>query len=344
MRKPLYEVDDFDYNLPEEYIAQKPVEPRDSSKLMVLNRKEKSIEHKIFRDIIDYLYPGDLLVVNNTKVIPARLYGQKITGANVEVLLLEKTHEENTWKALVKPGSKLKTGAEIKFSENLFAKIIQHNDDGSRIIKFFSKNDVWEEIERIGNMPLPPYIKNYNGPKDRYQTTYAKVHGAVAAPTAGLHFTKELLDKIKNKGIEFAEVTLHVGLGTFRPVKVDNIEDHEMHEEYYEVPEETVKKIREYKNNKGRIISVGTTVVRTLETIANLPEENSYIGTTNIFIYPPYEFKLIDALITNFHLPKSTLLMLVSAFGGYDYIMHAYNTAVKEKYRFFSFGDSMFIY
>ncbi|WP_129409518.1 tRNA preQ1(34) S-adenosylmethionine ribosyltransferase-isomerase QueA [Marinitoga lauensis] len=344
MRKPLYTVDDFDYDLPEEYIAQKPVEPRDSSKLMVLNKKNKSIEHKIFRDIIDYLNPGDLLVINNTKVIPARLYGKKLTGANVEVLLLEKTHEENTWKALVKPGSKLKTGAEIKFSEHLYAKIIQHNSDGSRIIHFTSDNDVWEEIEKIGKMPLPPYIKNYDGPQERYQTAYAKVQGAVAAPTAGLHFTKELLEKIKNKGIKFAEVTLHVGLGTFRPVKVNKIEDHEMHEEYYEVPKETVKKIKEYKNNKGRIISVGTTVVRTLETIANLSNQDAYMGSTDIFIYPPYDFKLIDALITNFHLPKSTLLMLVAAFGGYDFIMEAYKTAVKEKYRFFSFGDSMFIY
>ncbi|SHE30776.1 S-adenosylmethionine--tRNA ribosyltransferase-isomerase [Marinitoga hydrogenitolerans DSM 16785] len=344
MRKPLYTVNDFDYELPEDYIAQKPVEPRDSSKLMVLNRDKRSIEHRKFRDIVDYLTPNDLLVINNTKVIPARLYGQKTTGANVEVLLLEKTPEENTWKALVKPGSKLKKGAEIKFSEYLYAKIIQHNSDGSRIIHFVSKKDVWEEIEKIGNMPLPPYIKNYNGPKERYQTTYAKKQGAVAAPTAGLHFTNELIEKIKNKGIKIAEVTLHVGLGTFRPVKADSIEKHEMHEEYYEVPNETVKIINEYKNNKGRIISVGTTVVRTLETIATLPKQKAYMGTTNIFIYPPYEFKLIDALITNFHLPKSTLLMLVSAFGGYDFIMNAYKTAVNERYRFFSFGDSMFIY
>ncbi|GAB6189892.1 tRNA preQ1(34) S-adenosylmethionine ribosyltransferase-isomerase QueA [Marinitoga arctica] len=344
MRKPLYNVDDFYYELPEKYIAQKPAEPRDSSKLMILNRTKKSIEHKIFRNIIDYLHPGDLLVINNTKVIPARLYGKKITGANVEVLLLEKTHEENTWKALVKPGSKLKTGAEIKFSDNLYAKILQHNSDGSRIIRFFSDKDVWKEIENIGNLPLPPYIKNYNGPKERYQTEYAKIQGAVAAPTAGLHFTKKLLENIENKGIEFVEVTLHVGLGTFRPVKVNKIEEHKMHEEYYEVPEKTVNKINEYKRNNGRIISVGTTVVRTLETIANLPKQSSYMGTTDIFIYPPYEFKLIDALITNFHLPKSTLLMLVAAFGEYNFIMDAYKIAVKEKYRFFSFGDSMFIY
>ncbi|KLO25134.1 tRNA preQ1(34) S-adenosylmethionine ribosyltransferase-isomerase QueA [Marinitoga sp. 1155] len=344
MKKPLYEVNDFEYYLPEEYIAQKPANPRDSSRLMVLNRKKQSIEHKIFRDIIDYLKPGDLMVINNTKVIPARLYGQKTTGAKVEVLLLEKTHEDNTWKALVRPGSKLKKGAEIRFSDDLYAKIIEHNSDGSRIINFISDKVVWEEIEKIGNMPLPPYIKNQDVPKDRYQTEYAKIQGAVAAPTAGLHFTKELLEKIKNKGIEFAEVTLHVGLGTFRPVKVERIEEHEMHEEYYEVPENTVKKIEEYKKNNGRIISVGTTVVRTLETIALLPKQKAYMGTTDIFIYPPYEFKLIDALITNFHLPKSTLLMLVSSFGGYDFIMKAYKTAVEEKYRFFSFGDSMFIY
>ena len=344
MRKPLYTVDDFDYYLPDEYIAQKPAEPRDSSRLMVLNKEKNSIEHKIFKDIIDYLNPGDLMIINNTKVIPARLYGQKTTGAKVEVLLLEKTHEENTWKALVKPGSKLKTGAEIKFSDHLYAKIVQHNPDGSRMIHFISDKNVWEEIENIGKMPLPPYIKNYNGPQERYQTAYAKVQGAVAAPTAGLHFTNELIEKIKNKGIEFAEVTLHVGLGTFRPVKVEKIEEHEMHEEYYEIPENTVKKIKEYKKNNGRIISVGTTVVRTLETLAQLPEQNAYMGTTDIFIYPPYDFKLIDALITNFHLPKSTLLMLVSAFGGYNFIMEAYRIAVKEKYRFFSFGDSMFIY
>jgi len=335
------EVKDFDYFLPEELIAQKPVEPRDSSRLMVLNKKEKTIEHRIFRDIINYLGEGDLLVRNITKVIPARLYGKKTTGANIEILLLEKV-DKGFWKALVKPGSKVKKGTEILFNDNLKAVCKDWAEEGSRILEFNSVND--EEIFKYGRAPLPPYVKNHKISIDRYQTVYSREMGSVAAPTAGLHFTESLLKKLKEKGVEFADVILHVGLGTFRPVKVEKIEEHKMHSETYYVPKETVEKIREYRKNKGRIIAVGTTSVRTLETIARLPEKDHYHGKTDIFIYPPFEFKFTDALITNFHLPRSTLLMLVSAFAGYEFILNAYRIAVKEKYRFFSFGDACFIY
>jgi len=335
------EVKDFDYFLPKELIAQKPVEPRDSSRLMVLNKKEKTIEHRIFRDIINYLGEGDLLVRNITKVIPARLYGKKTTGANIEILLLEKV-DKGIWKALVKPGSKVKKGTEILFNDNLKAVCKDWAEEGSRILEFNSVND--EEIFKYGRAPLPPYVKNHKISIDRYQTVYSREMGSVAAPTAGLHFTESLLKKLREKGIEFADVILHVGLGTFRPVKVEKIEEHKMHSETYYVPKETVEKIREYRKNKGRIIAVGTTSVRTLETIARLPEKDRYHGKTDIFIYPPFEFKFTDALITNFHLPRSTLLMLVSAFAGYEFILNAYRIAVKEKYRFFSFGDACFIY
>lgn len=335
------EVKDFDYFLPEELIAQKPVEPRDSSRLMVLNKKEKTIEHRFFRDIINYLGEGDLLVRNITKVIPARLYGKKTTGANIEILLLEKV-DKGIWKALVKPGSKVKKGTEILFNDNLKAVCKDWAEEGSRILEFNSVND--EEIFKYGRAPLPPYVKNRKISIDRYQTVYSREMGSVAAPTAGLHFTESLLKKLKEKGVEFADVILHVGLGTFRPVKVEKIEEHKMHSETYYVPKETVEKIREYRKNKGRIIAVGTTSVRTLETIARLPEKDHYHGKTDIFIYPPFEFKFTDALITNFHLPRSTLLMLVSAFAGYEFILNAYRIAVKEKYRFFSFGDACFIY
>lgn len=335
------EVKDFDYFLPKELIAQKPVEPRDSSRLMVLNKKEKTIEHRIFRDIINYLGEGDLLVRNITKVIPARLYGKKTTGANIEILLLEKV-DKGIWKALVKPGSKVKKGTEILFNDNLKAVCKDWAEEGSRILEFNSVND--EEIFKYGRAPLPPYVKNRKISIDRYQTVYSREMGSVAAPTAGLHFTESLLKKLKEKGVEFADVILHVGLGTFRPVKVEKIEEHKMHSETYYVPKETVEKIREYRKNKGRIIAVGTTSVRTLETIARLPEKDHYHGKTDIFIYPPFEFKFTDALITNFHLPRSTLLMLVSAFAGYEFILNAYRIAVKEKYRFFSFGDACFIY
>lgn len=331
---------DFDYYLPEELIAQTPAEPRDSSRLMVLNRKEKTIEHRIFRDIVEYLKPGDLLVRNITKVIPARLHGVKETGARVEILLLEKI-SEGVWEALVKPGSKVKKGTKIILSEGIEVICKDYSQQGARILEFNCSDD---KLFELGNAPLPPYIKNQKVPFERYQTVYSKETGSVAAPTAGLHFTEELLERLRNKGVEFADLILHVGLGTFRPVKVEDIREHKMHSERYYVPAETVKKIRETRKNKGRIIAVGTTSVRTLETIARLPNQESYHGKTDIFIYPPFEFKLTDAIITNFHLPKSTLLMLVSAFAGKDFILEAYNTAVKMKYRFFSLGDACFIY
>ncbi|EKF48736.1 S-adenosylmethionine:tRNA ribosyltransferase-isomerase [Thermosipho africanus H17ap60334] len=331
---------DFDYYLPEELIAQTPADPRDSSRLMVLNRKEKTIEHRIFRDIVEYLSPGDLLVRNITKVIPARLHGVKETGARVEILLLEKI-SEGVWEALVKPGSKVKKGTKIILSEGIEVICKDYSQQGARILEFNCSDD---KLFELGNAPLPPYIKNQKVPFERYQTVYSKETGSVAAPTAGLHFTEELLERLRNKGVEFADLILHVGLGTFRPVKVEDIREHKMHSERYYVPAETVKKIRETRKNKGRIIAVGTTSVRTLETIARLPNQESYHGKTDIFIYPPFEFKLTDAIITNFHLPKSTLLMLVSAFAGKDFILEAYNTAVKMKYRFFSLGDACFIY
>ncbi|SHH36609.1 tRNA preQ1(34) S-adenosylmethionine ribosyltransferase-isomerase QueA [Thermosipho atlanticus] len=334
-------IKDFDYLLPEELIAQKPIEPRDSSRLMVLNREKRVIEHKIFRDIINYLGEGDLLIRNVTKVIPARLYGRKITGAKIELLLLEKI-DKGIWEALVKPGSKVKKGTKIIFGEDLEAICRGWGEEGSRIIEFNTDNE--EDIFKYGKAPFPHYIKNENISFERYQTVYSKEIGSVAAPTAGLHFTKGLLQKLKSKGVVFADVVLHVGLGTFRPVKVENIENHKMHSETYYVPKETVKKIKEFKKNKGRIIAVGTTSVRTLETIARLPEQEHYHGKTDIFIYPPFEFRLTDAIITNFHLPKSTLLMLVSAFAGREFILEAYKIAVQEKYRFFSFGDACFIY
>ncbi|WP_126992950.1 tRNA preQ1(34) S-adenosylmethionine ribosyltransferase-isomerase QueA [Thermosipho globiformans] len=331
---------DFDYYLPEELIAQTPADPRDSSRLMVLNRKEKTIEHRIFRDIIEYLNPGDLLVRNITKVIPARLYGVKETGARIEILLLEKI-SEGVWEALVKPGSKVKKGTKIILSNDVEVVCKDYAQQGARILEFNCSD---EKLFELGNAPLPPYIKNQQVPFERYQTVYSKETGSVAAPTAGLHFTEELLEKLRDKGVEFADLILHVGLGTFRPVKVEDIREHKMHSERYYVPAETVKKIREIRKNKGRIIAVGTTSVRTLETIARLSNQESYHGKTDIFIYPPFEFKLTDAIITNFHLPKSTLLMLVAAFAGKDFILEAYNTAVRMKYRFFSLGDACFIY
>ena len=337
MGEKVLKVSDFDFELPKELIAQKPAEPRDSARLMVLNREFKHIEHRIFRDIKEYLKEGDVLILNNTKVIPARLLGKKITGARIEVFLLEKI-EDGIWKCLVKPGSKMKVGSELVFRNGLFGKVIARNDDGTRIIEFSAKED--KEIFSAGEVPLPPYIKNRGIDPEKYQTVYAQKEGAVAAPTAGLHFTKELLDEIKKMGVKVAYITLHVGLGTFRPVKVENIENHEMEEEFYHVPKETVDIINDAQ---GRIIAVGTTVVRTLETIARLPKMDEYTGKTDIFIYPPFEFKMVDALITNFHLPRSTLLMLVSAFAGLDLIKKAYKIAIEKEYRFFSFGDAMFI-
>ena len=338
------DVKEFNYDLPEELIAQVPIQKRDESRLMVLNRTNQTIEHKIFKDILDYLQPGDCLVRNNTKVIPARIYGKKETGANVEFLLLNNI-EGDIWESIVRPGNKLHVGTKVIFGDGLLeAEILEVMEGGTRKVKF-TYNGIFNEIlDQIGLMPLPPYIHEELKEKDRYQTVYAKYQGSAAAPTAGLHFTEELLEQIKAKGVEIANVTLHVGIGTFRPVKVDKIEDHHMHSEHYYIKQEDANKINNAKKNGGRIISVGTTSCRVLESVA---DENGMVkeveGDTSIFIYPGYKFKCIDGLITNFHLPESTLLMLVSALAGKDHIMKAYNEAVKEKYRFFSFGDAMVI-
>ena len=337
-------VSDFNYNLPEELIAQVPLEKRDESRLMVLNREKQTIEHKVFKDIIDYLEPGDCLVRNNTKVIPARIYGKKETGANVEFLLLNNI-EEDIWESIVRPGNKLHVGTKVIFGDGLLeAEILDIMPGGTRKVEFHYKGIFNEILDKIGLMPLPPYIHEELKENDRYQTVYAKYEGSAAAPTAGLHFTPELLKKIEEKGVDIANVTLHVGIGTFRPVKEDEVEKHEMHSEHYYIKQEDVNKINNAKKNGHRIIAVGTTSCRVLETVAN---ENGMMkqteGDTQIFIYPGYKFKCIDGLITNFHLPQSTLLMLVSALAGKEYIMKAYNEAVKEKYRFFSFGDAMFI-
>ena len=339
------DVKDFDYYLPEELIAQDPLEDRSSSRLMVLDKKTGEIQHKIFKDILDYLKPGDCLVLNNTKVIPARFFGVKEgTQAKIEILLL-KRKENDIWETLVKPGKKAKPGTKIIFGDGLLVgEVIDVVEDGNRLIQF-SYEGIFEEIlDQLGQMPLPPYITHTLKDKNRYQTVYAKYDGSAAAPTAGLHFTKELLEKVKAKGIDIAEVTLHVGLGTFRPVKVENVLDHHMHSEFYMVSAEAAEKINATKDRGGRIISVGTTSTRTLESAA---DENGRLkecsGWTEIFIYPGYKFKLIDCLITNFHLPQSTLVMLVSALAGREHVLAAYEEAVKEKYRFFSFGDAMFI-
>ena len=341
----MMKLSDFNYNLPEELIAQDPLEKRDNSRLMVLHRETGELEHKHFYDVIDYLNPGDCLVVNNTKVIPARLMGVKEeTGASIEVLLL-KRKEEKVWETLVKPGKKARVGARISFGDGLLVgEVIDVVEEGNRLIRF-EYDGIFEEIlDRLGQMPLPPYITHQLQDKNRYQTVYAKYDGSAAAPTAGLHFTEELLQKIQDKGVRIAKVTLHVGLGTFRPVKEENVLDHHMHSEFYIVDEEAAKIINETKANGGRVISVGTTSTRTLETVA---EPDGHIpvksGWTDIFIYPGYRFKVIDALITNFHLPQSTLVMLVSALAGREYVLHAYEIAVKERYRFFSFGDAMLI-
>ena len=338
------EVSEFNYNLPEELIAQVPIKNRDESRLMVLNRKNQTIEHKVFKDIIDYLEPGDCLVRNNTKVIPARLYGKKETGANVEFLLLNRIQGDE-WEVMVRPGRKLQVGTKVSFGDGVLnAEILENLAGGNRRVKFTYDGIFNEILDQIGLMPLPPYIHEELKEKDRYQTVYAKYEGSAAAPTAGLHFTPELLKKIEEKGVQIANVTLHVGIGTFRPVKEDEVEKHEMHSEHYYIKQEDVDKINNARKNGKRIIAVGTTSCRVLETVA---DENGMLkqteGDTQIFIYPGYKFKCIDGLITNFHLPQSTLLMLVSALAGKDYIMKAYNEAVKDKYRFFSFGDAMFI-
>lgn len=338
-------VKDFYFDLPEELIAQDPLEDRSSSRLLVLDKHTGEVEHKVFRDILSYLKKGDCLVINDTKVIPARLFGTKTdTEAKIEVLLL-KRKEKDIWEVLVKPGKKARPGAEISFGGGLLkGKIIDVVDEGNRLIQF-SYEGIFEEIlDQLGQMPLPPYITHQLQDKNRYQTVYAKHDGSAAAPTAGLHFTKELLQQIKEKGVEIAHVTLHVGLGTFRPVKVENVLDHHMHSEFYMVEELEAEKINSAKKQGGRVICVGTTSCRTLESAAG---EDGVLkpgsGWTDIFIYPGYKFKILDALITNFHLPESTLVMLVSALAGRDHVLSAYEKAIQEKYRFFSFGDAMFI-
>ena len=337
---------DFYYDLPQELIAQTPLEPRDSSRLLVYNRKTENIEHKTFRNILDYLTKDDVLVINNTRVIPARIFGYKPTGAKIELLLLKRL-ELNTYEALLKPAKKAPIGTTLIFSENLSCTVISNVEEiGGRVVKFEVKQGTLEEqLDKLGEMPLPPYIKEKLQNKDRYQTVYNKVEGSSAAPTAGLHFTPELLQKIKEKGVQIAEVTLDVGLGTFRPVMVENVETHVMHSEHINISEETADILNQAKKQGKRIIAVGTTSVRTLESMA---DENGVLHAgskdTSIFIYPGVKFKFVDALITNFHLPESTLIMLVSAFvGSREKTLELYNTAVKEKYRFFSFGDSMFI-
>ena len=336
---------DFYYDLPEELIAQDPLEDRTASRLLVLDRKTGAVKHKIFSDVIDYLNKGDCLVINNTRVIPARLIGEKEgTGGKVEVLLL-KRRAKDVWETLVKPGKKLKPGAKITFGDGrLRAEVLEVVEEGNRLVKFHYEGIFEEILDSLGEMPLPPYITHKLEDKEMYQTVYAKFDGSAAAPTAGLHFTKELLNKIEEKGIKISSITLHVGLGTFRPVKVDDVNNHHMHTEWYEVNAEAAEIINETKRNGGRVICVGTTSCRTIESVA---DDNGYMkaktGETDIFIYPGYKFKVMDGLITNFHLPESTLVMLVSAFAGKENVLSAYETAVKEKYRFFSFGDAMIL-
>ena len=338
-------VKDYDYDLPEELIAQDPLEDRSSSRLMVLDRQTGDVEHRHFTDILEYLHPGDCLVINNTKVIPARLFGVKEdTQAKIEVLLL-KRKENDIWETLVKPGKKAKPGTKLVFGDGLLtAEVVDVVEEGNRLIQFHYDGIFEEILDQLGQMPLPPYITHQLKDKNRYQTVYAKYDGSAAAPTAGLHFTKELLQKVKDMGVDIAEVTLHVGLGTFRPVKVENVLDHHMHSEFYMVSQEAADKINRAKESGHRVIAVGTTSTRTLEAAV---DENGRLhetsGWTEIFIYPGYQFKVIDALITNFHLPQSTLVMLVSALAGREHVLHAYEIAVKERYRFFSFGDAMLI-
>lgn len=336
---------DFYYDLPEELIAQTPVEPRDSSRMMVIGRKSGEISHKHFYDIIDYLEPGDCLIVNDSRVLPARIYGVKEgSGANVEFLLLRQI-SSNRWEALSKPGKKAKVGTRFVFGDGLMTgEVTEVTEEGNRIVDFECEGSFFETLDKLGQMPLPPYIHEKLTDKERYQTVYSRELGSAAAPTAGLHFTKELMQKLRDKGVNIGYVTLHVGLGTFRPVKVDDVTKHHMHSEHYELPVETAKLINETKRSGKRVIAVGTTSCRTLESVAKkegcvCPSE----GWTDIFIYPGFEFNVLDGLITNFHLPESTLIMLVSAFAGYDNIMNAYKNAVEEKYRFFSFGDCTLI-
>lgn len=335
---------DFYYDLPKELIAQTPVEPRDSSRLLVLGRESGEIEHRHFYDIIDYLNEGDLIVANDSRVLPARIYGVKDTGARVEFLLLKQI-SGNRWETLCKPGRKAKAGAKFTFGDGLLsATVVEVKDDGNRVVDFDCDENFFSTLDKIGQMPLPPYITEELKDQERYQTVYSHELGSAAAPTAGLHFTEELMEKLRNKGVNIAYVTLHVGLGTFRPVKVDDVTKHKMHSEHYEIPKKTADLIRQTKQNGKRVIAIGTTSCRTLESVA--AEHGEIIpceGFTDIFIYPGFEFRVLDGLVTNFHLPESTLIMLVSAFAGYDNIMNAYKTAVDERYRFFSFGDAMII-
>lgn len=335
---------DFSYDLPNELIAQHPAQKRDQSRLMLLNKKTGEINHKKFYNIIDYLNNGDVLVLNDTRVMPARIFGHRPEkDESIEILLLN--HNGDTWETLAKPGKKLKIGTEIIFSDELKAEVVDISEDGSRFLKFIYSGIFEEILDRLGEMPLPPYIQEKLEDKERYQTVYSKEIGSAAAPTAGLHFTKELLKKIEEKGIEICFITLHVGLGTFRPVKVEDVTKHKMHSEYYIIRDDVAQKINTAKDEGRRIVAVGTTSIRTLESAA---DDKGYVkaksGWTDIFIYPPYKFKCVDALITNFHLPESTLIMLVSSLSTKEIILNAYNVAVKEKYRFFSFGDAMFIY
>ncbi len=337
---------DFYYDLPQELIAQTPLEPRDSSRLLAMNKKSGEIAHRNFRDVIDWFKPGDCLILNNTKVLPARMYGERTdTGSLVEFLLLtQKSYD--TWEVITGPGKKARVGHKFTFGGGILtAEVVEVLPDGNRIAKFGFEGNFFEVIDKVGEMPLPHYITEKLEDKNRYQTVYAKEEGSAAAPTAGLHFTPELMQKIRDKGVEIGYVTLHVGLGTFRPVKADDIKDHHMHSEHYHLPAETADLINRTKQNGGRVFAVGTTCCRTLESVAAFHGEiKEDDGWTDIFIYPGYEFKCIDCLITNFHLPESTLIMLVSAFCGYDNTMNAYKVAVEEKYRFFSLGDSMLIY
>lgn len=338
------QVEDYDYYLPQELIAQTPIEPRDHSRLLLVDRTKTTVEHKHFYDLVSYLQPGDLLIMNDTKVIPARLIGHKETGAKVEVFLLHR-HSQDTWEALVRPGKKLLPGATVSFGDKLQAEILDKTDFGGRMVRFIFDGVFEEILDELGQTPLPPYIHEQLQDKSRYQTVYAKVDGSAAAPTAGLHFTPELMQLIRDKGVDIGFVTLHVGLGTFRPVSAKDIRDHVMHSEYYVVSDETVQKVAQARQRGGRVIAIGTTAVRTLESAA---EHGGMIragaGVTNIFIYPGYTFQVVNALVTNFHLPQSTLMMLVSALAGRERMLDVYHQAVEEKYRFFSFGDAMFIY
>ncbi|MGB8954289.1 MAG: tRNA preQ1(34) S-adenosylmethionine ribosyltransferase-isomerase QueA [Tumebacillaceae bacterium] len=338
-------VDEFDFELPKELIAQHPLAERTASRLMTLNKRTGEIGHHVFSDLIEYLNPGDTLILNDTRVIPARLFGVKSdTGAKVEFLLLKET-DPDTWEVLVKPGKRVRPGATVTFGDGLLtAEVLDSTEEGGRIVRFSYDGVFYEVLDRLGTMPLPPYITEQLDDSERYQTVFNKHRGSVAAPTAGLHFTKEYLEKIREKGISIGYVTLHVGLGTFRPVSADTIDEHKMHAEWYHMPQETADLVHATKERGGRVVAVGTTACRTLETVGMKGEVAERSGWTDIFIHPGYEFKLVDALITNFHLPKSTLMMLVSALAGRDPIMNAYAEAVRERYRFFSFGDAMFIY